>query len=249
MKLKYCTFTGADDAVDAARLASLSEHYPFVEWAIRYSPGDQGNPRDPTDAWIDAFLETCAPTHKSIHLCKDALTRFAAGDVGVVRRIVKFQRVQLNLGFQFDATTIHREGLAEQVRAHSRHEFILQYSDRTKEFLPLFNGIPNVAVLFDASAGTGQSPEKWPAPISGRFCGYAGGFGPHNIGENIYHLLATVPQKRSIWIDMESRVRTPSDQFDIEDGVVPVLKKVRDSHSKHWRNRTFIVSALEGPTS
>ena len=107
-----------------------------------------------------------------------------------------------------------------QIKAHPECQFIIQYTDRRAGLLPALAGLPNHAILFDASAGRGVAPEGWPAPLPGHFCGYAGGINPDNVAGHIDKIAAAGAQ--DTWIDMESGVRT-DDRFDL-DKVRRVLK-------------------------
>jgi phosphoribosylanthranilate isomerase len=114
------------------------------------------------------------------------------------------------------------------VKESPRWEFILQYGLDQKSLLPLFEDIPNHALLFDESTGRGIGPGRLSAPVAGHFCGYAGGINPGNV-KRVLGEIAAVAAGQTTWIDMESGVRT-DDRFD--------LKKVRmvlDVAKDFWR--------------
>lgn len=70
--------------------------------------------------------------------------------------------------------------------------------------------------LFDVSGGTGIVPDQWPPAIDGLYCGYAGGLGPETITRGIERISAAAPGQ-TIWIDMETRVRSNADSvFDLD---------------------------------
>lgn len=224
MKLQFCAMTGADDAVAPQDLASLEKEFPFVEWAILWMPERVGTPRFPTLAWIKKFKEICADSHASLHLCGQGLIDFVEGRT--VEAMEGFSRIQLNLKFANAGDRIDLSLLAARVKARPDVQFILQYTEDKKDtLLPLFRDVPNHALLFDASAGTGISPDKWSAPVPGHYCGYAGGLGPDNILENLRLLEAVVPAGTVTWIDMESKIRT-DDQLDLSK-VRQVLETVK----------------------
>lgn len=224
MKLQFCAITGADDAVAIKDIAAIEKEFPFVEWAILWMPDRAGTPRFPTLEWIKDFKSQCPTSHASLHLCGDALIDFAEGRA--VEAMKGFKRIQLNLKFANAGERIDLQQLAAQVKAHPDVQFILQYTEDKKDtLLPLFKDIPNHALLFDASAGAGISPDKWSAPVPGHFCGYAGGLGPDNVLENLKMINAVTPADYTTWIDMESKVRT-DDQFDLQK-VRSVLETVR----------------------
>ncbi len=221
MLLSYCTITGADDAVDPARLEAISHQYPFVEWAILCSPDHAGKPRYPRAEWVKGFHAACPDVHKATHLCYSALTGFINGDEAILSHVAAFPRIQLNISPDSDVATIDPVALMRQVARQPDKQFILQYNERTRHLL--IEGAPsNLAVLLDASAGTGVRPDSWPPPLPGRLCGYAGGIGPDNIGETLDSLSGIVPTGSRTWIDMESRART-NDQLDLNK-VLAVLE-------------------------
>jgi phosphoribosylanthranilate isomerase len=69
-------------------------------------------------------------------------------------------------------------------------------------------------VLFDASHGRGEVAASWPAVLPGLYCGYAGGLEPDNLAEQLGRI-AEAAGDATVWIDMESRVRTPRDELDL----------------------------------
>ena len=65
----------------------------------------------------------------------------------------------------------------------------------------------STSVLFDSSGGKGREPEQWPAAQNDIRCGYAGGLGPDNLRRHL-GLLDGTAGNPSIWVDMESGVRS-----------------------------------------
>ncbi len=102
-------------------------------------------------------------------------------------------------------------------------EFIIQKNDETQ---PLWEGIlqkydettlpKNMTMLVDESKGTGVMASSWPVPPDNYDIGYAGGIGPNNISTVIKDVM-TVAGGRSIWIDMESSLRTIDAKSDGKD--------------------------------
>lgn len=214
MHLKYCSITGADDAVNIGDLAALSAQYPFVEWAILLLPGQAGKPRFPKPEWIKSFSAAHRNSFRAMHLCGQALLDFIAGDAETLSLMAGFRRIQLNLNFGDMKGKYTPEKLVARVKESPQWEFIIQYGKDDAPLLPLLTNVPNHAVLFDTSAGRGISPDKWPAPLPDHFCGYAGGLSPENIQQNL-KMMAEAAGDRTVWIDMESGVRT-DDRFDLE---------------------------------
>jgi phosphoribosylanthranilate isomerase len=213
MQIQYCSITGADDAVDVEDLSAIAKEYPFVEWAILLLPARAGTPRFPGPDWIRNFSENYEGDHTAMHLCDEGLLGFIDGKKEILDLMSGFRRIQLNLKFGDVEGKYDPARLVERVKHSPQWDFILQYSKDKKGLLPLFQDIPNHAVLFDESAGRGLSPESWDAPLAGHFCGYAGGMNPENVGENL-RMIARVAASQVIWIDMETGIRT-NDVFDL----------------------------------
>ena len=73
----------------------------------------------------------------------------------------------------------------------------------------------HASVLFDASGGHEITPERWPALPDDVPCGFAGGLGPDSLKEQLERL-ASVAGSQVIWIDMESKIRSEADEFDLD---------------------------------
>jgi hypothetical protein len=215
MHLKYISLTGADDAVDPADLLALSQAFPAAEWAILLLPERAGTPRFPGPDWIRSFAAQAAAAcaHTAMHLCGEALLGFIDGKDSIFDAMQGFSRIQLNLKFGEVEGKYDPAALLERVAGNPRWQFIIQYAKDKQGLLPLLRDIPNHAVLFDESAGRGISPDSWDAPLSGHFCGYAGGLNPDNVAQNLA-TLGTVAAGHEIWIDMETGIRT-NDVFDL----------------------------------
>lgn len=214
MKLKYCSITGADDAVDPQELAALSKAFPFAEWAILLAPESAGTPRFPLVSWIEYFKSVCTKSHKAMHLCGEALIRFSQGDTEILEIMNGIDRIQLNLKFGAVEGRYNPDELLARVRENPKWQFIIQYAPDKKHLLPVLQPIQNHAILFDISAGRGLSPDAWDAPIDGHFCGYAGGLKPENIAAELLRIEKAAPHYTT-WIDMETGVRT-NDRFDLK---------------------------------
>lgn len=207
MQLQYVSITGADDAVDVADLSALAAEFPFVEWAIPFMPERAGRNRFPTAKWMDGFLAGYKGRHTAIHMCGNGLLGFIEGDGEILQRTQGFGRIQLNIRFANVGGLYDPRQLVERVRSMPDRQFILQYGSDTESLLGLFGDTPNLAVLFDESAGKGVNPGAWPVPLPGHRCGYAGGMNPDNVKQNI-EMIAKAAPRYTTWIDMESGVRT-----------------------------------------
>jgi len=71
-------------------------------------------------------------------------------------------------------------------------------------------------MLVDESKGTGVLSTSWPKPPEDYDIGYAGGIGPINI-ERVLKEVQVAGAGRSIWIDMESSLRSMKNGKDIFD--------------------------------
>ncbi len=213
MKLQYVSITGADDEVDPQALVDLSAEFAFAEWAILLMPERGGTNRFPSPDWIRNFAQAGPDTHKAMHLCGSAFLGFIDGDPDILDLMSGFKRIQLNLKFGDVEGQYDPAQLITRVKDNPQWTFIIQYGHDKKGLLPLLKDIPNHAVLFDESAGRGISPDSWDKPLSGHFCGYAGGLKPDNVQANI-DMIAKVASGYTTWIDMETGVRT-DDVFDL----------------------------------
>jgi phosphoribosylanthranilate isomerase len=216
MLLKYCAFTGPDDAVSPKDLLALSAEFPFAEWSILYVPNRGGEPRMPTENWIRDFKAACkGKANICLHLCADALPGLVAGDKKVLEIMDGFPRIQMNFEYLDAGALIEADALTARVRAMPNFEFIVQYGKKFGDkFLPGFRGIPNHAVLFDGSAGEGIAPGEWSPPIEGHPCGYAGGLNPTNFQKHMAAIDRAVPRDYVTWVDQETGARTDN-KFDL----------------------------------
>lgn len=217
------TVTGADDSIHPYQLIELAEEYPFVEFAILLSRNSMGRPRFPSREWINHLISDCLDRGMNFagHICG-----------GWVREILKgrwpvhdflnidddlqefFQRWQINthaVPHEYSAVL-----LWEIVRELGNHEqsIIFQHDGVNTEMIESMSDHKNVSALFDLSHGAGILPESWPLPLEIP-CGYAGGLSPENVAGQI-EKIATVIGERQIWIDAETKLRSPDDQiFDL----------------------------------
>jgi len=230
--LELVSLTGADDLVTPEALATLSAQYPFAEWAILYFPEKDGTPRNPSAPWREKFLALDLP-YTAAHLCGTrvfhALLDPELAD-SVISDLSRYRRIQLNINarrpeFADDEVLaiyrkLHQAGLRLILQLHAASEsviekFLRDVADEDVE------GLKRVDILFDASKGTGQRPDAWPAPHRFKlFCGYAGGLGPEVLEAELPKIKAAVAQAQSqrdlpFWIDMESGIRTEN-AFDLE---------------------------------
>ena len=84
--------------------------------------------------------------------------------------------------------------------------------------------------LYDGSGGKGIAPKAWTNPlhqfVADWFAvGFAGGLDPHILEKQLEEIEAVASHPIN-WIDIESRVRTPDNKFDL-DLVEMYLKKAK----------------------
>ena len=225
MKIKYVTMTGADSQTSINGLLDLSAEFKFVEWGILFHKVRQGGPRYPPWNWVDRL---CLFTHLhlSAHLCGGWVDDAMRGNLSIFLRHQNvdkaFGTVQLNC---------YQERLQQALVCGPLWQSISVINNCHKPVV-LGGNYANISIdagqflnagvypLFDASGGHGQSPKVWPAPFATEygtplFCGYAGGLGPENIEKELLQIEEAVGEAL-IWIDMETKLRNPKDEFDLK---------------------------------
>lgn len=210
--LSCVAITGPDDAVNIGDLNAMAEQFPYVEWALLCEPEAAGTARAPSFEWIDEFMRE-AKGHRAVHMCTSALIGLSNGEEKFRRIVAGFDRIQLNFKYRDAGDSVNLPGLVAQVKSFPDKTFIFQYGGKYMKLLSAFKGCGNMALLFDASAGSGTLPGSWPAPVEGFVCGYAGGLSPDNVVAQIRAIAKAAPGYTT-WIDMESGVRT-NDVFDL----------------------------------
>ena len=225
MPLKLVTLTGADDSTDPRKLSTIAKRFPFVEFAILWSPTRAGSGRYPSRQWISEF---CVEADRSnincaLHLCGGSVPSLLEFDPGLVALTHPFSRLQLNwaqtrnpLDLDQLSRFIHKCGRSIITQHnHANHSVTQAIDAKCHE------------VLFDASGGAGREADMYPSPIPGkRFCGYAGGLGPDNI-ERLLLKIDGASAGKPYWIDMETRLRSAGDKFDLRACVEVLVQAER----------------------
>jgi len=220
MSLTRVTITGADDATDPDDLQKLSEEFPFVEWAILV--GSSTGPRFPTAEWINRLVDVRTETgnimYLSLHVCGKFLREIANGHSSLRNylewRLFAFERVQLNW---------HGEKQSSSVSQNVLNAFCsLDVGGWDPQLIFQLDGVNDQLYLeasrrfactglFDRSHGAGLLPGEWPQAHKEIGCGWAGGLGPENLGEEIPKISTKACKVMDFWIDMETRVRSDDD--------------------------------------
>jgi len=229
MILDRVTITGADDRTDPAELARLSRRYPFVEWGVLIAEGEAGASRHPSPAWRQRLAEIAGATpglRLSAHL-EGSLSRSAMLEgsdeffTGPYHAGI-FKRIQLN-GF----SSVAERAPCSVIGRHP-HAFIFQVESEEAYAAAQRHGTSrasNVGVLFDKSAGKGETPDRWPEPRADLYTGFAGGIAPGMV-DAVCEAIQGYPFA-PFWIDMEANVRT-GDVLDLAK-VERVLQE-----AEHW---------------
>lgn len=219
--LTTVTITGADDQTNVDELLRLSQRYPFVEWAILYSPNQDGTARYPLPKWRNSFMDAVRGTsvRRAMHLCGPSIRELLQQGPQKLAYRAGYQRIQLN----FNASRFTEEELKRLAKKTGWAEFwdgspqgvIVQHNSANIKVPEIFisNGCADVQVLFDSSGGRGVELDTYPTPLSDFTCGFAGGIGPDNI-DSALEKAAAAAGGRDYWIDMESKVRTDN-VFDL----------------------------------
>jgi hypothetical protein len=222
MIIKTVAITGADNSINPEELIPLTKEFPFVEWGILLS-NRNNRERYPSEAWLRTLP---GELPLSGHLCggwvRDLVmegTFTALESLGHTWPLLK--RVQINAGpYWYKAD---KQAFFDLLKRYPK-EYIFQqvHPDFLKEAQD--QGI-NASPLFDKSGGRGNLPASWPKPISA-YCGYAGGLGPDTLKEELPRIAQVTQPTDTIWIDMESRVRSATTDEDRKDCFD--LEKVRE---------------------
>lgn len=216
------TISGIDDGTTAQELIEITKEYPFVEWGLLLSSRKDPMPRYPTTEW---FLGLESLTQQGVrfsgHICGSWARKICEGIFPEEIDRPMFSRIQLNIA-QFIKSGIKDVRPIASCLPRNR-ENIIQVGSALREGLDVALGLKQfdftVSVLFDSSGGHGVTPEHWPTFIKGIKCGFAGGLGFDNLAKEL-NSLASYVKDTSIWIDMESKVRT-------DDNMKIDLEKVR----------------------
>ena len=228
MKIDRVTMTGADESVEAERLLAIALEYPIVEWGILVSEKRTltGGPRFPSVRWINSLFTAQrmieshqAPMRLALHVCGSWVRDFLVGGDALIRDLggilPAFPRIQLN--FHAERHEVDLSAFVKNLRMLTvEHDVILQMDGFNESFYNLVrSAIPRVFPLFDRSGGAGQVPEVWPFSFADVYNGYAGGLGPETMERELERIAEKVGDK-TIWIDMEGRIRSDQDrQFDL----------------------------------
>lgn len=219
MKIDFITFTGADNNTKIAELEVFTADHPQVEWGILLSGSKADVQRYPGRDWIEKFADSDVGERSSGHICGGLATNVANGIWDVMEALYPcwtFSNFQINL---FNQTQVfEQEPFIEGLRNHSflidsiilqvngKHDYMVDFDYKT---------VPcGIRLLYDKSGGNGVVSSSYPKPHPIYFSGYAGGYGPANITDELKKLEEAVEDKH-IWIDMETKIRNDKGEFDL----------------------------------
>lgn len=233
MHINRVTITGADDSTNIDWIREISGDYPMVvEWGILVSQSQIGKPRFPSMEWIDNLRRRSDGLDLSMHVCGRWVREICAGNWKpflsyMESNLFCYRRVQLNFhGYQH---LLNRSFYRAARHISEKHDiqFIFQL-DGVNDALIGEARIHQVEAvpLFDLSGGAGVVPGSWPLQQLDTYCGYAGGLGPDNVLTELERIEKVATGW--IWIDMETKVRTPDNQALDRDAVESVLRQVSD---------------------
>lgn len=198
------TFTGADESTRINHLLRLAE-LPGVEIGLLYSATPEGRNRYPCMEYLleaaGALKDRCA-----IHVCgMRARAELIAGALHPL--VSQVGRVQLNGIVSPEVAALAAAQVSILITQHTQANEALARLDLARH-----------AILVDDSGGRGVSPLFWQAPdaIEGKAFGFAGGLGPENLAAEIPRIVEAAGDRLSTcWMDMEGRLRSSMDQFDV----------------------------------
>lgn len=233
-RLQYVTITGADDSTNIGEMIDMSAEFPFVEWAILVSRAQRGGPRFPDEGWTEKFVSAAHVNSMkvSMHLCGGWVRELLTGTLNLSelpQDLLGFtKRIQINTHAEQHVSTIAMFDKMSEIDQIDSKDFIFQWDDVNNHLaFASLSYSQDPSILFDLSHGAGVLPSKWPSPVDGFPCGYAGGLGPENIVEQL-NKIHYVTDTRTYWVDMEGRVRT-EDGLNLDmDKVRSVLQQVKD---------------------
>jgi len=191
------TVTGLDERTGRAGMRAL--HAAGAELGVLFTVTPEGRNRYPAGDWIREAV-AAVPGRWAFHVCG----RFARAKLlnGKFDFLADVQRIQVN-GLVAD------DELYQICQKYPRHVIITQ--NRSGNSVDI--GCENHAVLVDGSGGRGITPAAWIRPSTPRSVGFAGGLGPHNLGQELQSIAKVACEP--YWVDMEGRLRNSEDWFSV----------------------------------
>ena len=231
MQIQVVTCSGANEHTEIAGLFNLaSRSVVEVEFGIQAS-GKKASFGTARYWWLKSLYYYQQANKKllslSLHLNCDWVERFCKGEVP--DEVDEFLSLKNYDGTYFIGAVqlnfkVGRErkpkvtNLIEVMNRYPHQQFILSYNDNNFGVISqLYNANVEFDLLYDDSYGEGIVPQERHAPLFDDVTqGYAGGFSPENIYEELNKLSKIVPKKRNIFIDAEGRLKGDNGHFSVE---------------------------------
>ena len=220
MLIDKIVITGADDSTDINDLLKLSAKFNKVEWGILKSKKCAYGPRFPSEEWIHKLRNQ--PINFCFHNCGGLVRDVSNGKWGEINYS---PRIQFNFGSRIKYVNIMK--FVDNFPFKPPIDIIIQISNNmdiyyTKIFTYALSWELNkhiqILPFFDNSAGRGELTSEFKPPIH-EIQGYAGGFSPDNIKDELNKINIITNKNQHIWIDVETHVRTEDnlDMAKVED--------------------------------
>lgn len=233
--LNKVTVTGADDSTDISKMIEIQQKYPFVEWGIllskKYSLKNGVN-RFPSKEWLNKLMNSAGKLNLSGHICGAWVEETLLGNFPEFGQVHgnftdNFARFQLNTHAEPHKVDSDKLPHVLNSRREKAQSIIFQLDGVNDIMCPMWKrNHRNISGLFDLSHGAGILPSKWPHPLPGAYCGYAGGLSPDNVVHQMGKIIEVCKDRKDdvIWIDAETHLRSDGDRvFDL-DKVVAFLE-------------------------
>jgi hypothetical protein len=214
-----CSLVGIDSSTGFDDIHRLLNEYPFAEFGISYSrrAGDAGATCYASMDYVDAVAKEFSGNERiALHICYGEATReFLSGTGRTSALAAHFPRIQINFSHEHLYRDYDLPLIRKAFAIYPRNTIITTHNPDNADLWQHLAGLANHEVLFDASAGRGLTPGRWPAPLPGVRCGYAGGLGPETIAMEL-PLIEQAAEGKPYWIDMESRLRAGARDFPVD---------------------------------
>ncbi len=198
------TFTGIDEFTDLAAAEQFA-YEKQCELAVLWTDNPEDRPRYPSWEFIKKAVDRLGGK-LAIHICGHSARSKALNWNDVPEVLRKAGRLQVN-------GALRPEELMRFLSIYDRKMIITQHTAANAELLMVW-GDKRHSLLVDGSGGRGILPDKWQAPNTSKFVGFAGGLGPDTLGVQMKKLIPLM--HHGSWIDMESSLRDGQDHFSLE---------------------------------
>lgn len=224
MKLKTITFTGVDAQTDISLLPKEGAEYGFL-----YSMKQSQVTENHRYMKLEEIKSRAEILHSrgyklALHICgRKATEQIVKKDKELLHLIKIFDRVQVNGSPSISDI--------EEICSHlPEKEIITQHHSKNAYLLDVKSS--NHSILLDNSGGRGiYNGNDWDIPATQKKIGFAGGISIENVLDVVSMLEKVFT--RGYWIDMEGKIRTQDDYFDIQ--------KIKDIYNfKQWIERVNI---------